>query len=323
MTAILTRLAHAGRRLPRSPPAGRRQAESGAFCASRARPPSARRLRFTATPASHGSRSRFLGPDLSMLAYLVGPRAGAFAYDLVHTYAGAAAVGCGLCCRLDCRLGACADLDRPHRLRPHASATASNTEAASATRISAASVASKGTANARSRHRDRPRPDQGKPDRRPRPWAETSARAAVRRRVVGLAADQRLRHRALRRRDPRRHRRVGRSQAPAALASLFPLVRPLRHRAGAGGGRAIEGARRGGDRHQARRADPLAHRSRRRNRPFSDERDFSSLPPSFGAPLGLPGGCAAICRSAGRRRSIRSRSFSTAAPMVRFRDRSA
>ena len=29
----------------------------------------------------------FLAPDLSMLAYLVGPRAGAFAYNLVHTYA--------------------------------------------------------------------------------------------------------------------------------------------------------------------------------------------------------------------------------------------
>jgi hypothetical protein len=29
----------------------------------------------------------FLAPDLSMLAYFSGPRAGAFAYDLVHTYA--------------------------------------------------------------------------------------------------------------------------------------------------------------------------------------------------------------------------------------------
>ena len=29
----------------------------------------------------------FLAPDLSMLAYLVGPRAGALAYNLVHTYA--------------------------------------------------------------------------------------------------------------------------------------------------------------------------------------------------------------------------------------------
>jgi hypothetical protein len=29
----------------------------------------------------------FLAPDLSMLAYLVGPRAGALAYNLVHTFA--------------------------------------------------------------------------------------------------------------------------------------------------------------------------------------------------------------------------------------------
>ncbi len=29
----------------------------------------------------------FLAPDLAMLAYLVGPRAGALAYNLVHTYA--------------------------------------------------------------------------------------------------------------------------------------------------------------------------------------------------------------------------------------------
>jgi hypothetical protein len=28
-----------------------------------------------------------LAPDLAMLAYLIGPRAGAFAYNLVHTYA--------------------------------------------------------------------------------------------------------------------------------------------------------------------------------------------------------------------------------------------
>lgn len=29
----------------------------------------------------------FLAPDLAMLAYLAGPRAGAFSYNLVHTYA--------------------------------------------------------------------------------------------------------------------------------------------------------------------------------------------------------------------------------------------
>jgi hypothetical protein len=32
----------------------------------------------------------FLAPDLTMLAYLIGPRAGAFVYNLAHTYALAA-----------------------------------------------------------------------------------------------------------------------------------------------------------------------------------------------------------------------------------------
>jgi len=35
----------------------------------------------------------FLAPDLSMLGYLGGPRLGALAYDLVHTYAGPVALG--------------------------------------------------------------------------------------------------------------------------------------------------------------------------------------------------------------------------------------
>jgi hypothetical protein len=34
----------------------------------------------------------FLAPDLSMLAYLIGPRAGALAYSLAHTYVFAAAL---------------------------------------------------------------------------------------------------------------------------------------------------------------------------------------------------------------------------------------
>jgi Domain of unknown function (DUF4260) len=33
-----------------------------------------------------------LAPDLSMLGYLAGPRAGALAYDLVHTYVGPVAL---------------------------------------------------------------------------------------------------------------------------------------------------------------------------------------------------------------------------------------
>ncbi|MCX5481116.1 DUF4260 domain-containing protein [Kaistia geumhonensis] len=35
----------------------------------------------------------FLTPDLAMLGYLAGPRAGAIAYNLVHTYAAAALIG--------------------------------------------------------------------------------------------------------------------------------------------------------------------------------------------------------------------------------------
>ncbi|MGH3079411.1 MAG: DUF4260 domain-containing protein [Gaiellaceae bacterium] len=34
-----------------------------------------------------------LAPDLSMLGYLAGPRVGALAYDLAHTYAGPVALG--------------------------------------------------------------------------------------------------------------------------------------------------------------------------------------------------------------------------------------
>jgi hypothetical protein len=39
-----------------------------------------------------GFRAVFLAPDLSMLAYLIGPRAGALAYSLAHTYVLAAAL---------------------------------------------------------------------------------------------------------------------------------------------------------------------------------------------------------------------------------------
>jgi hypothetical protein len=41
----------------------------------------------------------FLAPDLAMLGYLVGPRAGALAYNLAHTYTTAGIVlGVGLAC---------------------------------------------------------------------------------------------------------------------------------------------------------------------------------------------------------------------------------
>jgi hypothetical protein len=35
----------------------------------------------------------FLAPDLSMLGYLAGPRAGSVTYDVVHTYVGPVALG--------------------------------------------------------------------------------------------------------------------------------------------------------------------------------------------------------------------------------------
>jgi Domain of unknown function (DUF4260) len=35
----------------------------------------------------------FLAPDLSMLGYLAGPRAGSMTYDAVHTYVGPVALG--------------------------------------------------------------------------------------------------------------------------------------------------------------------------------------------------------------------------------------
>jgi Domain of unknown function (DUF4260) len=89
MTAILTRLANA------SAPASVRAAGGSATGAVR----SVLRLEgaaaFAAAIALYGYAGfswlalviLFLAPDLSMLAYLVGPRVGALAYNLVHTYA--------------------------------------------------------------------------------------------------------------------------------------------------------------------------------------------------------------------------------------------
>jgi hypothetical protein len=85
MTAILTRFAHAGSRTP----AGRR-ASGGVRSVLRLEGATA----FAAAIALYGHGGfpwlmfavLFLAPDLSMLAYLAGPRAGALAYNLVHTY---------------------------------------------------------------------------------------------------------------------------------------------------------------------------------------------------------------------------------------------
>jgi Domain of unknown function (DUF4260) len=91
MTAILTRLAHAGAPAPAPAPAVGGSASGGVRSVLRLEGAAA----FSAAIALYGHAGfpwlafavLFLGPDLSMLAYLVGPRAGAFAYDFVHTYA--------------------------------------------------------------------------------------------------------------------------------------------------------------------------------------------------------------------------------------------
>ena len=63
----------------------------------------------------------FLAPDLAMLAYLIGPRAGAFVYNLAHTYALALPLAlAGFFSRLSLGLDARAHMGRPHRPRPHA-----------------------------------------------------------------------------------------------------------------------------------------------------------------------------------------------------------
>ena len=107
-------------------------------------------------------------------------------------------------------------------------------------------------------------------------------------------------------------------QAPAALAPVFSLERALRHRAGARGGAAAPGDRHWRRRRQARRADPSAHRSRRRARGIPRGAKFWSARASSRGLRNSPEGFAAICRSAGRRISIRNRLFSTTAPMGRF-----
>ena len=82
----------------------------------------------------------FLAPDLAMLAYLIGPRAGALVYNLAHTYALAlplALAGFILAQPSPPRWGSSGS---PTSASTACSATGSNIEAGSATRTSAASA---------------------------------------------------------------------------------------------------------------------------------------------------------------------------------------
>ncbi len=89
MTAILARFAHASTPAPARAAAG--SASGGVKAVLRLEGAAA----FATAIAlyAHAGFSwlalviLFLAPDVSMLAYLVGPRAGALAYNLVHTYA--------------------------------------------------------------------------------------------------------------------------------------------------------------------------------------------------------------------------------------------
>ncbi len=90
MTAILTSFAHASAPAPAAA-AGPASASGGVRSVLRLEGAAA----FAASIALYGHAGfswlafvvLFLAPDLSMLAYLVGPRAGALAYNLFHTYA--------------------------------------------------------------------------------------------------------------------------------------------------------------------------------------------------------------------------------------------
>jgi Domain of unknown function (DUF4260) len=89
MTAILTRLAHA--RAPAPARAAGGSASGGVRAVLRLEGAAA----FATAIALYADAGfswlafaiLFLAPDLSMLAYLLGPRAGALVYNLVHTYA--------------------------------------------------------------------------------------------------------------------------------------------------------------------------------------------------------------------------------------------
>jgi len=91
MTAILTRFAHASASAPSPTHAAGGSASGGVRVVLRLEGAAA----FVAAIALYGHAGfswlalviLFLAPDLSMLAYVAGPRAGALAYNLVHTYA--------------------------------------------------------------------------------------------------------------------------------------------------------------------------------------------------------------------------------------------
>src|ERR671919_826305 len=94
-------------------------------------------------------------------------------------------------------------------------------------------------------------------------------------RMDGTASDLRLRDRAPRGRDRRRHRR-GRPRLRAQLLrALAPRPARLQRmgRAGAGGRPAVEATRHRAGRRPLGRADSLAHRSRRRPAPLPPQRD--------------------------------------------------
>lgn len=89
MTAIWARLTHASLTAPARAAGG--SASGGVRAVLRLEGAAA----FVAATALYGHAGfswlafafLFLAPDLAMLAYLVGPRVGALAYNLVHTYA--------------------------------------------------------------------------------------------------------------------------------------------------------------------------------------------------------------------------------------------
>ena len=188
MTAILARFAHA------SAPAPARAAGGSASGEIRAVLRLEGAAAFATAIALYGQAGfswlalviLFLAPDLSMLAYLVGPRAGALAYNLVHTYALAlplALAGFAFGSPVASALGliwiAHIGFDR---MLGYGLKYASGFGDTHLGRIGRAREA---RANARPHHRDRPGSNQGEPNRRTGAWARTAQRAALRRRVVG------------------------------------------------------------------------------------------------------------------------------------------
>ena len=106
-------------------PAGKPDRPRAAFarCFGSKVPPRSRR-RWRSTPMAdfpgRCSRCCFFAPDLSMLAYFAGPRAGAAAYNVVHTYLPALALVLAGFFRPARGIACGSDLDRAYRLRSRA-----------------------------------------------------------------------------------------------------------------------------------------------------------------------------------------------------------